>query len=458
MNKQQFQKIKTTLIYVVVGMILLTLSNCKKYLDVKPDKKIATPHLLSDLDGMLNYYNSINGKYPSAGEVLADNYTLTDASWASCNELNRNYYTWQKYDATNADYAGSYTNILTANVILETLPKLIITKAEEQKANEIKGSALFIRAYYHFALAQLFAPVYNEPTASKDLGIVLKVNSDFDQKSKRATVKENYTSIIEDLKNALPLLNEQPNIKYRPSKAAAFGALAKTYLAMQKYNEAAIYADSCLQLYPRLMDYNTITPVATNPFNAFNEEVIYDNRSAAPTALSQTRAKVDKELFQSYEANDLRKVLFFKTNTDGTGVFKGNYTGLNTAVMFTGIASDEIYLIRAECIARAGETTKALALLRTLMLTRWKKNTLAEYPAMNVVQTIDLILKERRKELLFRSIRWSDLRRLNQESSLAKTLTRTLNGQSYELAPGSIRYTLQIDQQAIILSGMPQNP
>lgn len=458
MKNQTLNRFKYASSCAFLIVLLFTMLGCEKYLDVKPNKKIATPSLLSDLDGMLNYYNSINGKYPSAGEVSADNYTLSDANWASSSELHRNYYTWQKYDATAADYSGPYVNILTANIILETLPQLNFKPTEQAKANDIKGAALFIRAYYHYALAQLFAPVYKESTAHQDNGIVLKLNSSLEEPTRRATVQENYISIIADLKSALPLLNEQPIAKYRPSKAAAFGALARTYLVMQRYAEAGLYADSCLQLYNRLMDYNKLQPNVNIPFQAFNEEVVYDNRTAAPSALSQARARVDEELYRTYEADDLRKSLFFKTNADGSNAFKGNYTGLNTAVMFTGIATDEMYLIKAESLARAGQSAKAVTALRTLLLTRYKTNKLSDYSAMNADEILNLILLERRKQLLFRTTRWSDLRRLNQETRFAKTLKRTVNNQEYTLVPGSPRYTLQIDLNAILLGGIAQNP
>lgn len=458
MKNQTLNKVRYASSSIILIALLFAILGCEKYLDVKPNKKIATPSLLSDLDGMLNYYNSINGKYPSAGEVSADNYTLSDVNWASSAELHRNYYTWQKYDVTSPDYSGSYVNILTANIILETLPQLTIKLIEQDKADDIKGSALFIRAYYHYALTQLFAPVYKESTAHQDNGIVLKLNSSIEEPTRRASVQENYLSIIADLKNALPLLNEQPLVKYRPSKAAAFGALAKTYLVMQRYDEAGLYADSCLQLYNKLMDYNKLPPNVNIPFPAFNDEVIYDNRTAAPSALSQTRARVDEELYKTYEVDDLRKSLFFKTNADGSNAFKGNYTGLNTAVMFTGIATDEMYLIKAESLARAGQSAKAITVLRALLLTRYKTNKLIEYGEMNANEVLNLILLERRKQLLFRTTRWSDLRRLNQEERFAKTLKRTVNSREYSLVPGSPRYTLQIDLNAILLGGISQNP
>jgi hypothetical protein len=68
-----------------------------------------------------------------------------------------------------------------------------------------------------------------------------------------------------------------------------------------------------------------------------------------------------------------------------------------------------------------------------------------------------LILEERRRELIGRGLRWTDLRRINQETDYAVTLEKSLNGESYILEPNSVRYTYPIPDDEIILSGIRQN-
>lgn len=457
-NMMKYLRNRTTII--ALGVLLMLLAGCEKYLEVKPDKKIATPERLSDLDGMLDYYGQLNARYPQAAEINADNYYLNDAGWASSSELHQNYYLWKKYDDNPADWNFPYENIYVSNVILETLPKINYPTAETLKANQIKGGALLLRSYFYLALLQLFAPVYNEATATSDLGIPIRQSSEVNDVSVRATVKENYDQIIQSLKQAIPLLPALPNASYkhRASKAAAYGTLARTYLIMQKYREAGVYADSCLQLNSTLMDYNAISTTSTIPFKQFNEEVIYDTRTTAPSALAQTRAKVDELLYQSYHVNDLRRVVFFRANTDGSKAFKGNYTGLSTAAMFTGIAIDEMYLIRAEAYARDGKKDLALTDLNTLLVKRFKTGTYTAVTALDAQDALDLVLKERRKELVFRTLRWADLRRLNKEARYRVSLNRTINGVAHELKYDSERYTLQISADVINRAGMPQNP
>jgi starch-binding outer membrane protein, SusD/RagB family len=231
------------------------------------------------------------------------------------------------------------------------------------------------------------------------------------------------------------------------------------YLSMQKYKEAGLYADSCLQIYNTLIDYNTIDTSSDAPFTQFNAEDIYDTQAAYPSALYQGNAKVDSVLYKSYSDNDIRKAAFFSTNGDGTYYFKGNYTGkANDPTMFTGIATDEMFLTRAECLARQGDSSNALKDLNFLLSDRIKGGTFIPYSLPVEGGLLKLILHERRKELPFRELRWTDLRRLNKEQEFKDTLYRYINGKEYILLPESMRYTLQIDKRSIQISGIEQNP
>jgi len=64
---------------------------------------------------------------------------------------------------------------------------------------------------------------------------------------------------------------------------------------------------------------------------------------------------------------------------------------------------------------------------------------------------------ERRKELIFRGLRWSDLRRLNMDTRFAVTLKRKVNNKEFLLLPKDARYTLQIPISVIKSSGIQQN-
>ena len=437
-------------------LLFCGLTSCRKFLDAKPDQSIATPSTIDDLEGILNGYGTMNARYPSAGEVASDDFYLSPADVNALIESQRSYYLWRKYANALADYSSPYQSVEYANVIMESLPK--VSGGDMAARNGLMGNALFIRASCHFALAQLYAKPYNIETANTDPGIALRLTADVADKPVRFTVAENYASIIGDLRKALPLLPGSAAVKYRAGKPAVYGMMARIYLTMRDYRNAYFYADSALAGYNTLIDYNTLSASAALPFKQFNEEVIYDARTLSASAMTQARAKVDSTLYSSYSVSDLRKTVLYRANANSSYAFKGTYTGITGASLFTGIATDELFLIKAECAARNGDSGTALELLNKLLVNRWKKGTYIPVTSNDQKQLLGIILSERRKELPYRTLRWSDLRRFSFEAERSKTLIRNLSGTMYTLEPNSARYVFQIDQRAVDLSGLEQNP
>jgi hypothetical protein len=96
------------------------------------------------------------------------------------------------------------------------------------------------------------------------------------------------------------------------------------------------------------------------------------------------------------------------------------------------LAINEQYLIRAEAAARAGNATKAMQDLNTLLAKRWKTNTFVALTATSAANALDQVIAERRKELAIHGYTALDRsERLNSDSRYALTLTRILNNQTY---------------------------
>jgi hypothetical protein len=227
-------------------------------------------------------------------------------------------------------------------------------------------------------------------------------------------------------------------------------------------------ANKSLALYDTLVDYNNSNAAgifsngsASRPFPApFNDfvEIIYQSLQNNYGYFSSNTNNVDTNLLKLYNANDLRLLVFYAKQTTSTRkYFRGQYSGLTSS--FCGLATDEVYLIRAESFARKGNITAAMQDLNALYKKRWLKTVpYVQLTAADANDALQQILKERRKELVIRGLRWSDLRRLNQNPQTAATLTRNLDGQVYTLAPNSPRYVYPIPDIEIQLSGIPQNP
>jgi tetratricopeptide (TPR) repeat protein len=467
---------KFNLIQIIVIILYCTVAllSCSKsaFLDTKPQTNLVVPTTISDLQAIIENDGggSVSGLFnitPALGEASSDNYYLQDNYFqSSLTTVAKNVYTWAtdifSGVGNQIDWNKPYAQILNTNIAIEGLQKIEVTNGNQQAWNNAYGDALFKRAYAFWNLAQIFCAPYDSSSAKSDLGLPLKLSSDVNQSMPRSTLQETYDRILSDLVVAVrnvPLtfaghLN-------RGSKAGVFALLARVYMSMGNYTKAGLYADSSLQLYSGLIDYNTVSTSSTQPFLNTNDETIYQSfTSPGMPFVAGTSALPDSNLYRSYTSNDLRGQIFFRTVNGNASGFKYGYEGNLANYQFTGITSSEMYLIRAECYARQGNTNLAMDDLNYLLKKRWKSNngvsTFIPFTATSSINALSIILTERRKELIFRGLRWMDIRRLNKEG-YAITPKRLISGQTYTLSPNSSFYTLPIPPDEIALSGIQQN-
>ena len=447
---------KQYLFYQLCFLILVCASifSCKKYLAVRPDKTQVVPATAQDLQALLDNVALMNRNFPSYGEAATDEYYFTQADYnALAIAQDKTLYTWQSTGVVvDGQWQGAYQVVYYANQVLESAAALSAAQAAP-----LKGAALFFRGYAFLQITSLFSKPYDPLTAATDPGIPIRLSPDFNAVSIRGTNQQTYSQILSDLKQSITLLPVTSSYPSRPNRVAAYAAISRTLLSMGEYDQAALYADSCLSFQPPLINFNSLSTTAANPFARFNPETIFYALSVGSSLLVPSKAKIDSSLFASYAVNDLRKTIYFKSNGNGSYAFKGNYDGAQSSVIFSGLTSDEVWLTSAECYARAGNTSAALSALNTLLVTRWKKGTFLPFTAPDSQTALSLILTERKKELVYRGTRWTDLRRLNRETAFATTLKRTLGQQVYQLPPGDPRYAFLIPQEVITLSGIAQN-
>lgn len=464
--------------FLMAGGILLIsiISSCKKYLDEKSNNTLTVPKTIQDLQGLLDDGSqTINlSLTPCMGQASSDDYFLLQNTYETRPLFDQQLYTWSltNYNWDN-DWSKGYTPIYISNYCLEMLEDIPITIQNEPSWKNVKGSALFYRAYNFLNLTWNYSKAYDELSSNTDLGIVLRLESDFNTPSIRASVKDCYERIIDDAKECIPYLPITPLHTFRPSIPAAYALLARAYLSMGEYDSALKYSDLCLQLKKDLIDCNVKntadykTEAESFPFRRFNKETIfYTELAGISTNLTPSRARVDTFLYSSYSDNDWRKTAFFNAVPITTPIvatyysFKGSYA--ESGIMFTGISTNELYLIKSECLARvgangSGDKDSALKVLNTLLLNRWKSGTFTGITAATAAEALDKILIERRKELLFRGLRWIDIKRLNKEGRniIPK---RIINGQPISLPPNSNYYALPLPTDIINITGIPQNP
>ncbi|WP_153846644.1 RagB/SusD family nutrient uptake outer membrane protein [Sphingobacterium paramultivorum] len=441
-----------------LGVVVFSLSACQKYLEVQSNYGLAVPSSLDDLQKLLDDSQIMNLKFPSFGEASADNYYLSQSAYDALIDYGQQTYIWQN-DHMNFgnDWSSSYNTVYNSNLVLDRIKKSNRNEGNANQYDAIYASAKFYRASQYLALLWTYSKAYTQESKT-DMGIVLRNSPDFHEQSYRSSIAECYEKVITDLKESSLMLPEKTSHVMRPNKYAAYATLARAYLSMQVYDSAYYYVDLALKYNADLLDFNNLSEVkmtASYPFTIFNKETLFYAELLVSINLTSSRALTDTLLYRSYESNDLRRSAYFKVAADGTTTFKGSYAG--SSKMFSGIAMDELYLMRAECNVRMGNVEAGMADLNHLLGYRYKAGTFIPYVIKDKREALALILKERRKELLYRGLRWMDLKRLNAEGGEI-SITRKLNGQLIALQPNSNAYALPLPEDIIRLTGMQQNP
>ena len=446
---------KVTTILAICVVVMLT--GCNDYLDIKP-KGEKIPTTVSDYETLLNYESvqKVSDTYPA---YLTDDVFLPDVAEGtatpglnSVDQSIRNLYLFKKEVFGDAQDDGfwfaSYNRIYYYNTVIDNI--MNADGSDEQQKLSIRAEALISRALEYLYLVNGYAKHYDVRTAESDPGVPLILDEDISKKNLvRASVKDVYAQIQSDLQTALPNLPMQAKGNaFRASKAAGYGVLAKMYLYMGNYAEALKAANEVLEINNSLLDlkkYAVVKPQSsigrTNvPQDIDNPENIYIKFAPYVYGLSSKVFGSD-ELISLFSEDDMRLQVYFTKNFRNIPTDKyvwAPYLRANLAV-----SSPEIYLIAAECEAREGSIERAIALINKLRDNRIKNNT--DIVATDRNDALQKVLEERRRELAMSGmVRYIDLKRLNQESQFAKTVTHVTGEGTFSLEPNSPLYVLPI--------------
>lgn len=460
-------------LYILIGALAMFSCN-KGLLEQKSKSDIIIMESLDDIQGLLDYRTLVNVT-PALPLLSSDEYYFTsENAWQSeIREYARASYVWAKdvYDGNpiGNNWSDVYTAIFYTNCALDEIEKIALNNASDSTRYwRIKGAAYFYRAYSYYHLLTSFSPAYDATTAKVDLGVPLKLKSDIEQIVQRATLQACYDQIETDLQRAVSLLPmELPNsARNRPSRLTVYALQARIHLSKADYQQAYRYSDTVLQHYNKLIDYDTVITNVNAPFTPLNDETLmqstaFSGASSCIQFRNQTQTvNIDSNLIKSYDANDLRLKAYFDEYKPGYYSVRVGYCGSGW-YPFSGLATDEIYLIKAESAVRTGRVGEGIDLINTLLNHRYVKepdgsSTWVPYTVSQTDKALEIVLNERHKSLVWRTLRWDDLKRLNREGANI-TLKRVLGNKEYILPPNDPRWVFNIPQQEIDFSGIQQN-
>ncbi|PZX57605.1 SusD-like starch-binding protein associating with outer membrane [Algoriphagus ratkowskyi] len=442
------------LVKLLLVLVAISLTGCEDFLDAKPQKSLVIPNSLDDFQAILDaeprYLNSAG----SLALLGSDDMVLGPSLLTIMSPEERAVYFWEKevYSQNDLviDWTLNYQMIYYANLVLDGLkdfkPR---NETERLRALELQGAAMFSRAFGHFSLMQVFAAPY-DPEQTSLAAIPIRTSADLNLATGLSNTAEVYELIISDLDFASANLPDKQEILTRASKWSAEALLSRVYLVMQKYDEVFEHAGIALSIGNQLMNFNTLSSGNSYTFPRFNTEIIHQVNVVSTRITFNKEQFVHPALYDLYDSLDLRKTVLFDTaRTAGYVNLVSRYSG--DFYDFGGLAVDEVLLNRAEAAARIGEEDIALQDVNRLLSNRYIKNSFEELE-LSGSELMKRILAERRKELLFRGIRWMDLRRLNQDPVYAITLNRSYNESDATLLPKGSGYTIPIPPNEISLN------
>lgn len=485
---------------IIIGILLFTLNACTHFLE-EYSQELAKVETITDLDELLlgNAYLPVakittSSKYSVnlnstryitfinfMSDELRQNSVTDDGAYSGAFNEMFGYFTWQRnvgmnpkgtsVGAENAYWKSTYQYINVSNMIIDELNNVSIT-GENEAADKIRieGEVHFLRALYYFNLVNLYAAPYKPSEAKETTGIPLKLTSYIEDKDYTcSSVEEVYQQILKDLKKAEECLEKSiPKSIYRADITAVYLLTSRVYLYMQDYKNARIYAQHVLDRNNALTDLNNFegnesvfTSESPEVIFSMGGHMLYSYLNGNESGISQTPYFISDDLLAAFDSpEDLRKT-FYIDGSENEYYYRKIVWGVSHWGQACSVSDNflfrvsEAYLNLAEASAFEGYENEARHALATLQAKRFRNA-----PTINESGNalIDLIRRERQRELCLEGHRWFDLRRHAACEQYPSSKTYRHAYTEFELRIGDIipvrtrTYELEVNDKAYTLA------
>lgn len=456
----------------ILLLLLLTASvagftSCDGYLDIVP-KGSKIPKTLADYEALLRDEYTI-GYTPLENGLYLLNDQFMGKTSLTANTIKRADYMWDetanRIELNSADedvFYRSYSAISSCNLLLENVPSA--TDATQAQKDEVMAYARVIRALCYFNLVNYYADTYDASTAADTRGVPLITSANIDAPYEQVSVQKIYDFILQDINEALANgLPDKGQTIIHPDKGAAYALLARVYLQIQNYDEALKYANMALRQNDKLFDwvsyYNKykeqigqedVYPQLPSPMGYDYTENYYFRCCGGSPNYQMVEASIPVERASRFEKGDARFLSRWKLRTVGEDTY---YKGLGYGYFnYGGMTTCEMYLIKAECLARKAannDFTEAMQALDAVRKTRILPEDYQPSSPKTLAEAIGLIRRTKDNELIFSFIPFADARRFNHEKTYARTMTKEYDGKTYTLSPDSHLWTMPFPLGAV---------
>ncbi len=485
MKPKSSYKLLNALPFMLLSVLLLVTSCSDDFLEVAPKGKLIAQKVY-DYDLLLNNNNLLNTGGANAQVFLGDEIAAVESYLTADEPRTQRLFKWEPdiyEDNENAPEIGSLVSQLyTYNKIINEV--MDAQDGTEEQKKSIQSEALAGRAWANFLLINYFGKPYNEQTSANDLGFPIIDKADVTETQfSRASVKDMYDFIVNDLISAIPNLPAQTTYRIRMSKPAAEALLGKVYMFMGKYDEAISYLDDALDniqysaIPVELVDYNEafseggfFMPIdmffgPTTPVINNDPETIYARQFSNFWILSSTLV-ITPSTVDLFDPSDLR-LMFYSRMPFPVGPEYPLNTMRRVGPLTTsyGVVLPDLLLLRAECRARLNNLPGAVEDVELLMKNRMPAESASIPDEIKGQQQllIKYVLEERIKEYACQGVRWFDMRRLSVDplfSSLTyKHQIFNESGNVEEITMPTERLVLRIPPKVLSENpGMVDNP
>ncbi len=432
-------------ISISLAVLALAAVSCTDFLVEEPKLSQSNELTLSKFDGLNSsaagayLYLQSNAwygcQYILNNELMAGNATNPVSLPGSGRYRTQEPWSFSE-SSTWSTWSYAYYTINAVNNVLNNLDGKIGTGVSQQDVNNVKAECLFLRAFCHFQLVNIYAQPYLEGANRNQLGVPVMLVSKISSPA-RNTVGQVYDQVVSDLVLADSLMsaNYQRADVSDPlatvTKPAIEALLSRVYLYMGEWQKCADYATMVINsgkfnlydadAYKAMWSQNVASSKGEIIFEIFSSKKNDSWDDSGWTMLPYVTSKdgsadvcATNDLYALYSDGDVRKDMFVVNESD---YFITKYLGkigstdpkeANVPVLRLA----EMYLNRAEALYH-GATVAGVSAQADLDYLTGKRG------AASVSLGSETLFSERRRELAFEGHIWFDYKRLG------KSITRT---------------------------------
>lgn len=231
----------------------MTLASCSDFLEVEVKGRATIPNFLSDPEGLraglVGAYNAMydyyDGEFMMYPDVAGNMLSLAATSGKMLNQYNYTSNQEQETEAVGHIWGYVYDAQCNVNNIIQYAPSVI--SANPVKADQCRrylGEAYLLRAMCHFDQCRTYAQSYNYTADASHLGVpILWKTPAADKNVSRSSVKQVYDAVLQDLGRASEILTDDVAQDYHYASLQAVRCMySRVYLYMEQWQQALDYA------------------------------------------------------------------------------------------------------------------------------------------------------------------------------------------------------------------------